>query len=103
MSKSGHPQYPTPAHGAIPAFSSYEEEADWWDRTDTGADEIEAEMTPVAVRSTRSYTRQMMLRLDEEMDTALEMEARSRGMKKSTLARQWLKERLQHEREHRAS
>ncbi len=25
------PTYPTEAHGPIPAFTSYEEEADWWD------------------------------------------------------------------------
>jgi len=40
--------------------------------------DIEAEMTPVRVRSTRGYTRQMMLRLDEDLDTALEEEARER-------------------------
>jgi hypothetical protein len=25
------PKYPTEAHGSIPAFKSYEEEADFWD------------------------------------------------------------------------
>jgi len=48
----------------------------------------------------RGYTRQMMPRLDEEMDAAREAEARRREF---TLARQWLKERLRQEREVRAS
>ena len=103
MSESKYLKYPTQAHGAIPAFQSYEEEAAWWDETDTGTPEIEAEMTPVRVRSTRGYTRQMMLRLDDDLDTALEEEANERGMKKSTLVRQWLKERLRQEREKHAS
>lgn len=46
MSESKHLKYRTQAHGAIPAFQSYEEEAAWWDGTDTGTPEIEAEMTP---------------------------------------------------------
>ncbi len=45
-------KYPTQGHGAIPSFQSMEEEVAWWDETDTGAEEIEAEMTPVKVRST---------------------------------------------------
>ncbi len=65
--------------------------------------EIEAEMTPVQVLSTRGYSKQMMLRPDDDLDTALEEEARERGMKKATLARQWLKERLHQEREKHAS
>jgi hypothetical protein len=72
MSESKHLKYPTEAHGAIPAFQSYEEEAAWWDETDTGTPEIEAEMTSVRVRSTRGFNRQMTLRVDDELDTTLE-------------------------------
>ncbi|HCI79277.1 MAG TPA: hypothetical protein DHW02_06280 [Ktedonobacter sp.] len=103
MSESKHLKYPTKAHGSIPSFHNYEEEAEWWDENDTGEPAIEAQMTPVRVRSTPGYTRQMMLRLDNEMDDALEEEARERGMKKSTLARQWIKERLHQERANHAS
>lgn len=46
MNTSKYLTYPTQAHGAIPAFHSYEEEAAWWDETDTGEPEIEAAMTP---------------------------------------------------------
>lgn len=49
------PTYPTKAHGPIPAFSSYQEEAEWWDTHDTGAPEYERAFTPVRVRSTRNH------------------------------------------------
>jgi len=97
------PRYPTKAHGPIPAFNSYEEEADWWDKTDTGAPEFEEAFTAVPVRSTHGFTRQMMLRLDDETDNELEQYAKEQGLKKSTLARLWLKERLRQERERRVS
>jgi hypothetical protein len=103
MSESKHLKYPTHACGPIPAFHSYEEGAAWWDETDTGTDEIEAVMTPVQVRSTRGYTKQMMLRLDPETDHELEAIAKEQGVKKSTLVRMWVKERLRHDRERHAS
>ena len=53
MKESKYLKYPTQAHGAIRAFNSYEEEAAWWDETDTGTPEIEAEMIPVTIRSTK--------------------------------------------------
>lgn len=90
------PKYPTKAHGPIPAFSSYEEEAEWWDIHDTGAPEFEGVFTPVEVRSTRNYTKQLMFRVDEETDSELERIAEERGMKKATLVRKvvkdWLRE-----------
>lgn len=82
------PTYPTPAHGPIPAFNSYEEEAEWWDNTDTGAPEFEGVFTPVEVRSTHHYTKQLMFRVDEETDKDLGRLAEERGMKKDTLVRE---------------
>lgn len=102
MKESKYITYPTPARGAIPAFSSYEEEAEWWDTHDTGAPEIEAEMTPVDVRSTRNYTKRPLFRIDEETDRELERLAEERGMKKATLVRNVVKDWLR-DVEHRAS
>jgi hypothetical protein len=94
------PTYPTQAHGPIPAFKSYEEEAAWWDATDTGAPEFAGIFTPVEVRSTRNYSKQLMFRLDEETDNALERIAQERGMKKATLVRKvvqdWLRDQERH-------
>lgn len=96
------PTYPTKAHGSIPAFNSYEEEAAWWDETDTGGPEFEGVFTPIEVRSTRNYTKQLMFRVDEETDQELESLARERGMKKATLVRKVITDWLR-EQEHRAS
>ena len=94
------PEYPTQPDGPIPAFSSYEEEAEWWDKTDTGAPEFEEVFTPVEVRSTRNYSRQLMFRVDEETDRSLERLAEERGMKKATLVRKivrdWLRDQERH-------
>ncbi len=100
MKESKYLKYPTQAHGAIPAFNSYEEEADWWDKTDTGVPEIEAEMTPVEVRSTPNYTKQLMFRLDAETDKELERLAEERGMKKATLVRKVVKDWLRDQERH---
>jgi predicted HicB family RNase H-like nuclease len=93
------PKYPTQAHGSIPAFHSYEEEAAWWDETDTGAPEFEDEFTSVQVRHRRGYTKQLMFRVDEETDQELEQLAEERGIKKATLVRIFVRERLRQERE----
>lgn len=94
------PTYPTAAHGPIPAFSSYEEEARWWDAHDTGTREFASALTPVAVRSTRNFTKQLMFRVDEETDRALERIAEASGVKKATLVRKvvkdWLRDRESH-------
>lgn len=102
MKESKYLKYPTPAHGVIPSFNSYEEEAEWWDTHDTGASDIEAEMTSVDVRSTRNYTKQLMFRVDEATDKELERLAEERGMKKATLVRKVVKDWLR-DVEHRAS
>lgn len=44
------PEYPTKAHGSIPAFNSYKEEATFWD-THNFTD-FKEETTPVTARST---------------------------------------------------
>ena len=84
--------YPTKARGPIPAFSSYEEEAEWWDAHDTGGPEFATAFTPVEVRSTRNFTKQLMFRVDEETDKELERLAEARGMKKATLIRKLVKD-----------
>jgi hypothetical protein len=94
------PQYPTKAHGPIPSFNSYEEEATWWDETDTGAPEFEGVFTPVEVRSTRHYTKQLFFRLDEATDKELDRLAEARGMKKATLVRKVIKDWIRDQERH---
>jgi hypothetical protein len=86
------PAYPTQAHGSIPAFNSYEEEAHFWD-THSVAD-LKEEMKAVKGRATRGLSANVQVRFDPETDHQLEAIARERGMKKATLIRTWVLERL---------
>lgn len=82
---------------------SYAEEAVWWDTTDTGAPEYEQEFHPVNARFSERLTRSMQIRFDPATDHALEERAKELGVKKSTLVRMWVKERLRQDQERRAS
>ena len=90
------PEYPTQAHGTIPAFNSYEEEANFWDTHSTT--DFADEAKPVKVGATRGFTANVQVRFDPETDHELEAIARERGMKKSTLIRTWVLERLRQDR-----
>ena len=48
------PEYPTQAHGAIPAFNSYEEEANFWDTH--SITDLTHETKAVKVSATRGFT-----------------------------------------------
>jgi hypothetical protein len=76
------------------------EEADHFDNSDNFTEEWEHGQ-PVRVR--RAYDRLIQVRLDAEMDREAQRLADALGAKKSTLSRQWLQERIQTERERRAS
>ncbi|HET9920929.1 MAG TPA: CopG family antitoxin [Ktedonobacteraceae bacterium] len=99
--KYSGPQYPTQAHGTIPSFKSYEEEAKFWDTHDIT--DFLNETEPVHVRTTRGLTENVQVRFDKETDSELEILARERGMKKATLIRTWVLERLRQDRNRHAS
>lgn len=54
------PEYPTQAHGSIPAFNTYEEEASFWDTHDIT--DFKQETRPVTVRSTRGLSANVQVR-----------------------------------------
>ncbi len=95
------PEYPTQAHGAIPAFNSYEEEANFWDTHSTA--DFTHETKSVKVSATRGLSANVQVRFDPETDHELEAIARERGMKKATLIRTWVLERLRQDRNRSAS
>jgi len=104
MSNQKHyngPEYPTEAHGSIPVFNSYEEEATFWDTHDFT--DFKQETTPVTVHSTRGLSANVQVRFDPETDHELEALARERGMKKATLIRTWVLERLKQDHNRHAS
>ena len=91
------PKYPTKAHGSIPAFNSYEEEAAYWDTHDFT--DLEAETKPAKVIASRGFSTKVEVRLEPDTDHELEALALKKGMKKSTLIRTWILDRLNQERQ----
>jgi len=72
MSKSADakgPAYPTEAHGSIPAFKSYEEEAEYWDTHDFS--EVWDQAEPVTARVAKNLSASMQIRFDTETDHEL--------------------------------
>jgi hypothetical protein len=94
------PEYPTEA-GSIPAFNSYEEEANFWDTH--SITDLKEETETVKVRATRGLSANVQVRFDPETDHELEALARERGMKKATLIRTWVLERLRQDRNRHVS
>lgn len=87
---------PTP----MPDFKTREEEAAYFDDPENFWKEWE-QGEPVRVR--RVYDHPMQVRLDADLDRQLQRLADEQGIRKSTLARMWLAERIKQEQERRAS
>jgi hypothetical protein len=76
----------------IPAFSSIEEEAAFWDTHDTT--DYEDEFKPVKVRFAKNLSQVLALRLDPQTLEELRERAHAKGIGPTTLARMWILERL---------
>ncbi len=90
----------------IPTFASREEEAAFWDTHDIT--EYLDELTPVAMRAAhpiqvRNLSANVQVRFDEETNKKLEDQAQARGVKKATLIRMWILDRLKEEEHRQAS
>lgn len=80
-------KYPTKADGKLPAFNSYEEEANFWDTHDfTDLSLLEAH---------KPKKESLILRIQKDMKIKLEKVAKKKGVSVSTLSRIWLAEKLQ--------
>lgn len=93
--------YPTAAHGRIPSFHSYEEEADFWDTHDFT--EFSEQTETLKVRSTPGLEKQVVLRFDETTDRTLEAIAQKEEIKKAALVRKIVKEWLRQQQDRHAS
>jgi hypothetical protein len=80
----------------IPKFASIEEEAQYWDTHDL-ADHWE-EFKPVRVRVAKNLSEPLTIRLNPETLEELRSRAKEKGIGPTTLARMWVLERLQGER-----
>lgn len=91
------PKYPTKADGKIPAFSSYEEEANFWDTHSFTEFEDQLEDVELVFELDKPRDASLVLRLQKTFKKSLEKIAKGKGLDVSTLARMWLAERLQKE------
>src|SRR5947209_1683534 len=95
------PKYPTEAHGAIPAFHSIEEEAEFWDTHDTT--EFEDEFTPVKVRFAKNLSEGFKVRFDPETANEIRIYAHEKGVGPTTLIRMLVMKALRQERNRHVS
>ena len=86
------PKYPTKADGKIPAFNSYEEEADFWDTHSFTEFEDQTEDVDIVFELDKPREASLVLRLQKAFKDKLKKIARSKGLDVSTLARMWLME-----------
>ncbi len=77
----------------IPEFASREEETEFWDTHDI-TDYLD-ELTPVKVRFAKNLSEGITIRFDTDTLATLRHEAKKKGVGPTTLARMWIKERLQ--------
>ncbi len=86
---------PAVARSEIPAFTSPEEEAAFWDSHDLA--DYWDRFTPARVRFAKNLSRGITIRLDDETLARLRSLAHDRGVGPTTLARMWILERLRTE------
>ena len=79
-------KYPTRAYGKLPAFHSYEEEANFWDTHDFKS------LDPLEFEKPKQET--LILRVQRDIKRKLEKVAKKKGVSVSVLSRTWLAERL---------
>ena|SRR5215216_4729959 len=87
--------YPTEPYGRIPAFNNIEEEAEFWDTHDI-TDFLD-ELRPAKLVLSGELAERLTVRLEQADREELARRAAVKGVGPSTLARMWLKERLQQE------
>lgn len=76
----------------IPEFSSYQEEARWWE-THSLAD-YQDEFKTIKVRFAKNLSEGLHIRLDPDTLMKLRIEAKEKGIGPTTLVRMWVKEQL---------
>lgn len=89
------PSYPSRANGKIPAFNSYEEEANFWDTHSVIDFEDETENVDIVFELDKPKEESLILRVQKDLKKKLIKVAKKKGVTISTLSRIWLTEKLQ--------
>ncbi len=88
------PKYPTRAAGKIPAFKSYEEEANFWDTHSFTEFEDELEDVDIVFELDKPREEALVLRVQKNLKLAIEKIARRNALNPSALMRMWLTEKV---------
>lgn len=88
------PKYPTRASGKIPAFKSYEEEANFWDTHSFTEFEDELEDVDIVFELDKPREEALVLRVQKNLKKAIEKIARRNALNPSALMRMWLTEKV---------
>jgi predicted DNA binding CopG/RHH family protein len=83
----------------IPEFTSYQEEAEFWDTHDTA--DFEDEFKPVRVRIAKNLSEGITIRLDPETLQKVRILAKEKGVGPTVLIRMWVMEHLKETRQSR--
>ena len=95
MKKNYHKSlYPSTADGSIPAFKTYEEEANFWDTHSITDFEDETEDVDIVFDLDKPREASLVLRLQKVFKVRLKKIAKSKGLDVSALARMWLLEKI---------
>lgn len=86
--------YPSKADGSIPAFKTYEEEANFWDTHSVTDFEDETEDVDIVFDLDKPREASLVLRLQKAFKVQLKKIAKSKGLDVSALARMWLLEKM---------
>ena len=89
------PSYPSRADGKIPAFNSYEEEANFWDTHSVTDFEDETKNVDIIFELDKPKEGSLILRVQKDLKRKLMRVAKQKGVTVSTLSRIWLTEKLQ--------
>lgn len=79
----------------IPEFKNRQEMAQWFDTHDLSEYQDEFKTVKGRFELEKSKEKTLVVRIQESLKQKLELEARSKGISTSTLARMWLIEKLQ--------
>lgn len=87
--------YPSKADGKIPAFKTYEEEANFWDTHSITDFESQTEDVEIIFELDKPREESLVLRVQKGIKKTLNKMARTKGLNVSTLVRMWIMEKMQ--------
>ncbi len=92
--KNNYTLYPSKADGKIPAFTSYKEEANFWDTHSITDFQDQTEDVDIVFELNKPREETLVLRVQKNLKLAIEKIARRNALNPSALMRMWLTEKV---------